>query len=565
MTDHDPTQEAAGANAALLYHPDGYVVTRGKLMGRHAAGEGFLNGFARHARVERFYAMTGSREHFDSFRQQLEPLANGRESIWLRSADPAALSTPGTLYVPSPSLAEHAWWRRFGNVAGYSITGITHTICTDRVMDSIGELLVAPVEEWDALICTSPAVRVGAERMLESYGAYLAERLGATQPSPRVQLPVIPLGVDCDTLGAADEGGRLRRELRRRYRIAADDIVVLFMGRLSFHAKAHPQPMYQALEAAAQATGRNIVLVQAGWFANDPIKRGFVQGARALCPSVRNEFVDGRLPEIRRDIWRIADLFCSFSDNVQETFGLTPVEAMAAGLPVVASDWDGYKGTVEQGVTGFLVPTAMPAAGAGAELAFRYVTGRDTYDQYIGHSSQSISVDARAAARAFIELIGNPELRARMADSGRQRARRLFSWQTVIAQYQQLWAELGERRRRARVASRGPGMPLREDPFAVFGHYATQVLQPGTRLALRSAEPEKDLRRLGGLSMNSNSRAVLANDEQILALLRELRAAEGRTMAAILEQQAPEIHAMMQRTIGWLMKLGIIGIVEDPA
>ena len=40
----------------------------------------------------------------------------------------------------------------------------------------------------------------------------------------------------------------------------------------------------------------------------------------------------------------------SLADNIQETFGLTPVEAMAAGLPCVMSDWDGYRDTVRDGV-----------------------------------------------------------------------------------------------------------------------------------------------------------------------------------------------------------------------
>ena len=41
--------------------------------------------------------------------------------------------------------------------------------------------------------------------------------------------------------------------------IHPDDIVILFVGRLSFHAKAHPLVMYQALERAATATGRQLV------------------------------------------------------------------------------------------------------------------------------------------------------------------------------------------------------------------------------------------------------------------------------------------------------------------
>ena len=49
-------------------------------------------------------------------------------------------------------------------------------------------------------------------------------------------------------------------------------------------------------------------------------------------------FLDGREPEIRINIWSAADIFISLSDNIQETFGLTPIEAMANGLPAIVSD-----------------------------------------------------------------------------------------------------------------------------------------------------------------------------------------------------------------------------------
>ena len=47
----------------------------------------------------------------------------------------------------------------------------------------------------------------------------------------------------------------------------------------------------------------------------------------------------------------MADVFVSPSDNIQETFGLSVIEAMASGLPVIVSDWDGYRDTVVDGVT----------------------------------------------------------------------------------------------------------------------------------------------------------------------------------------------------------------------
>ena len=63
-----------------------------------------------------------------------------------------------------------------------------------------------------------------------------------------------------------------QRSCRHRLGASEDAIVVLYVGRLSFHAKAHPLAMYQALENAARATQKDVVLVECGWHANDYIE-----------------------------------------------------------------------------------------------------------------------------------------------------------------------------------------------------------------------------------------------------------------------------------------------------
>lgn len=67
--------------------------------------------------------------------------------------------------------------------------------------------------------------------------------------------------------------------------------------------------------------------------------------------------LDGNDPALLAQSCAAADLFLSLVDNFQETFDLAAVEAMVAGLPVVVSDWDGYRYTMRDGVNGVLVPT----------------------------------------------------------------------------------------------------------------------------------------------------------------------------------------------------------------
>src|SRR5262249_27889204 len=155
---------------------------------------------------------------------------------------------------------------------------------------------------------------------------YLRHRFGA-QRMPMPRMPVIPLGIDTAPYRITEKA---RAKERKRLGIGPDDIAVLFMGRLSAHAKAHPIPMYLALQKAAQKTGKRLFLIPAAWSGHEPIQAAFADAAKLYCPDVHVLHVDGRPAEARTGIWAAADLFTSLVDNVQETFGLTPVEAMAA-------------------------------------------------------------------------------------------------------------------------------------------------------------------------------------------------------------------------------------------
>ena len=148
------------------------------------------------------------------------------------------------------------------------------------------------------------------------------------------------------------------------------------------------------------------------------------------------------IPQTRRSVWHAADLFVSPSDNIQETFGLAVVEAMASGLPVVASDWNGYRDLVVDGETGFLVPTVM-VDGATAGATARLLIGELTYDHFLAECSQATAVDVSAMAAALTRLVGDEALRRRMGEAGRCRAAEHFAWPRIIQAYEHLWARPG--------------------------------------------------------------------------------------------------------------------------
>ena len=548
--------------AAIYFHPEAYTTAGPKLMGRNAAGESFLRGFLAYSQATEFWAQVQKPEHAQMFAQSVQ--AAGRSET-VKSVDRnslAALAQPGMVYYPGPGIGEHAWHRAAFGHGAWSLCGITHTICSHGAMDALANLLTAAVQPWDAVICTSTAGKDSVTRLLQTQADYLVQRLGV-QRLVLPQLPVIPLGIHTADLVSTDEQ---RAAARAALGADANTHVVLFVGRLSFHAKAHPLAMYQALEKAKATlpAGQEVVLVEFGLHANEFIERAYRDAAQLACPSVRVVTLDGRKPDARQTAWACADVFCSLSDNIQETFGIVPIEAMAAGLPAVVADWDGYKDTVRDGVDGFRVPTLMPGSGLGNDLALRHALDIDNYDMYCGHTCSLVAVDVEATAQAFTRLFASPELRRQMGDAGRHRAREVYDWAVIIPQYEALWAQLGEMRK-AQAPALKPlphPWPARMDPFHAFATYPTALLTPQTVLGLVDVDVPAAAMRVDQyqqLAMVNFAKVVLPSETEVQLVLNA--ATSGAKTALELIQAIPaERQAFVFRSLVWLVKLGILRV-----
>lgn len=555
--------------AAIYFHPEAYTTGGPRLMGRNAAGESFLRGFLSYATCDTFWAQVESAEHARAFADTVARHRPGRPARAFGKESLGLIAEPGCIYQPGPGIGDNAWQRAVHGHASWSLCGVTHTTSSDRVMDALADLLVAPVQPWDALICTSSAVRDNVRRVLQAQAEYLQQRLGARR-IVLPELPVIPLGIH-----TADFAFDASARAAARQRLGADDHthVVLFVGRLSFHAKAHPLAMYQALQQAAMQLpkGESILLVECGWHGNDYIARAFADAAAHACAAVKVRTLEGRQAADRDTAWAAADVFCSLSDNIQETFGITPIEAMAAGLPVVVSDWDGYRDTVRDGVDGFRVPTTAPREGVAVDLAQRHALGIDTYDMYCGHTCSLVAVDIEATAQAFARLFASAELRQQMGDSGRRRARDVYDWARIIPQYEALWTELAHLRRAG--AKDLPALPhpwpARLDPFYGYAGYASHTL--GERSVLALADPAADteaqvtrLEALRSLAMVEFARVVHPSADESRALLAGL-ARGPRSAGELVAAFPPERRDFLLRALAWLMKLGLLVHAERKA
>ena len=145
-------------HASIYYHPEGYVTTGQRIMGRQAAGESFLRAAAQSG-ASRLTCFTDNQTSAQHFADQLPKFGFAGETRWVPMDQPRGLAEDGCLYLPGPNLKDSAWQRAPVGARTYSLCGITHTTASHLAMSSITDLLTSPVRSWDALICTSTAVR----------------------------------------------------------------------------------------------------------------------------------------------------------------------------------------------------------------------------------------------------------------------------------------------------------------------------------------------------------------------------------------------------------------------
>ncbi|THD53631.1 glycosyltransferase family 4 protein [Phenylobacterium sp.] len=458
-------------------------------MGRQSAGNGFLRAAVAARGEGPVTAFTPFSASAAIFRRTVASMDPHAPVEWISAQRLDLLAQNGLLYRPDQVLGPMARQRLRVGPAAYSLCGVTHTLATHTTLDAIAKIVTEPVMPWDALVCTSRAALSVVSAVLDHEADYLRWRTGLAAVPALPLLPVIPLGVHTADF---DFSAPDREAARARFGLAASDVVALCAGRLSIGGKAHPYPTFRALQAVAVEGGQPLVLLMAGQAYNPTIAAAFEAEAAATCPDVRVIFVDGKDAASYRSVWGAADFFVSLADSIQETFGLTPLEAMAAGLPALVSDWNGYRDTVRDGIDGFRVPTWAPSPGGGEAIASDYESGLNSYEAYLYRANTAVAVDMKALIARLRELVASPDVRRRLGAAGQERARTTFDWSVVFRSYQSLWAEQSAIRRAAQTradtkAWLGQAPRSGADhmgPFETFASYSTHHVTAATSVSL---------------------------------------------------------------------------------
>lgn len=254
-------------------------------------------------------------------------------------------------YVNAPQLHQLSYIRSQFAPRPFPITCLTHGFSQQYLSwDFFARLLLTPTLPCDSVICTSVAAQQAFLNNLERVRVGLQE-VGAANLDTRCRVDVLPLGVDAELFRPRDQ-----QDSRRLLGLPLNSTILLYFGRIDHAAKGDWYPLLVAFREVAAKCSERVVLVLAG------------AGSDAESNSIQQLTINMRLSDkvmLRRHpsvvegplYYAACDVFVSLSDTLQESFGVAPLEAMASGLPVVVTDWSGYRDTVIHGETGFRVTT----------------------------------------------------------------------------------------------------------------------------------------------------------------------------------------------------------------
>ena len=536
------------------------------VFGKDVANHSLFRALLLYGGLEQIDFLTGTGASADAIRTSLIADTSAEAKVTsdhLLAIQPAKKS--GAMIRGSAEIASLIWDRRRHHATSeYSLIGLIHTLAPPAIRDDISKLITAPTMPWDALVCTSPSVKTAVESMFGDWHDYYQARFGATK-SASPNLPIIPLGVEASDFASTPETPKKRAALRQELGVGDDDILVLWVGRLSYYEKAFPQPMMLAIEAAAKLSGKTTHFAMAGWFPGGEADEKLYREAAAVCaPHVHFHIIDGNNKPKLGQAWVAADVFISLVDNVQETFGITPIEAMASGLPVVVSDWDGYRYTVRDGQDGFLIPTLLGQPSSVTEnLIAQHNHGMKTYQQYVAITAQHTAVSVGHAAARLAQLFESKQLRDTMGAAGRQRILDTFDWAVVAPQYVALAEEMGQIRAAAkgansiRMLSQGHH-PARSDPFHAFANFPTSTMNDETILSVRTEFDFAGLDRLVSARLVSYASGWRLAMPEIKSMIDLLATAGPMPVRALLQNVPANDHPLAKMSLLWLAKIGAL-------
>lgn len=518
-------------------------VEGGPVLGRKVANAGFLRALLEadpFAEYHFFLPDRQSGEALESFVRSAVPSMAARVRILPRTLLPGHLaSTRYHAFHLSDCLTSQGFLAALRNrVAAnvFPVTGVTHSLSYARYGQHFAQHVWAGATRRDCIVATSTA---GAAVVREELAA-LSEALPASLP----QVAVVPLGVWCGEFAAPQAGPPAA--------VPDSRTVFLVPGRISPYSKMDLLPLLRAFQRLRQGGTDlgGVCLVLAG----NPDEGASLPGTLTnLAANIGLELIVVRCPDdaTKKALLHRADAVVSLADNPQETFGLTILEAAAAGKPVIASDYDGYRDLVVHGRTGLLASTLDSGEVDDVSLLAPLL-----YDSaYHLWLAQDVAVDVGELA-GHLRVMLQQGAREEMGRAAREHARG-FDWPAIIGRYVELWERLGAEP--APEPGQGAGRhPLAVDHRRVFSGYPSRRLGEGDGL---------EITELGRAVYRGRDFPVVyaGVEERIdLELMRKVLVWARRPLTwAGLRDKARE-DARLAATVMWMLKGDLLRVSDRP-
>lgn len=356
---------------------------------------------------------------------------------------------------------------------------------------------------------------------------------------------VTPYGVDTSALA-----GMHKSTCRQLLHLPSERIVLLCVGRFNRGEACDLLPLLIALQHVVQA-GYAPLLVLAG----HDYDYGYSAEVREHIATLGLE----HYVEVRKNIeakqksflFGASDILLSVEDTIYHTFSMSVIEAMAAGMPVIASDWGSHKEIVAADETGILVPTYWTVLPAELDVQAA-LSEPPTFGHY-RDLHESVAIDIEALCDAMVRLCNSSRLRRQMGQAGQRRA---CTHHAIRQQSKILSDAVCSRIDMARTdAAAGPSKRAvlpQDGVFAQFSGYPSAILNLDTVVDLTALSRDKT--RLEAIL----SAADFGGDVELRNVYRLVEAL-GRGPASVLT--LGEAAGGMRRVLRAL-KYGIVQVVQ---